>query len=175
MAEVATLNALSGSVRGHALQFRELIVRQQHDQPLAFVHLDDAIEEPAVHAMDDRRSFLDVLFLDVHDLADGVHDQAGGRSIQLDDHDPAVFLVIIGRHAEPRAGIDDGQDVAAEIGDAFDVARCLGHRGDLGQSHDFLDGADVKAELDVIHHAGDEFLLIRVVHLGGLCRIACIF
>src|SRR5208337_1623847 len=110
----------------------------------------------------DARSWLDGVSADAQDLADGVDNEAEGLPMDFNDDDAGVLVSGNRFEAEAAAQGNDGNDLAAQIDDTFDVAGQIGHAGQLLRANDFLDAQDVEAVLLGCDTEADELQELRV-------------
>jgi hypothetical protein len=91
-----------------------------------------------------------------------MHDQADDPRFELDDDDAILFVRFEGLFSESLAQIDDRNDPAAKVDDAFDVVRRVRNRRDLGNADDFAnDGNREPKRLPANAEADDLEFLVR--------------
>ena len=123
-------------------------IEQNLDRVADLAHTEDEVRI-------DRRSesgrFLDAVAGNVQDFLDAIdNDPHAARAIFLDDfndNNTALLGDFGGLHTELGAKVDDRDDLAAQIDDAFDVVRRLGHSGDIDIADDLTDFENLQAIL----------------------------
>src|SRR5579884_1764652 len=142
----------------------------QQDLHLAF-ELGHAQNERGAQLFAEIGRVLDIGSGKIHDLGHGVNHQpdlnGSGVTAHLHDHDAGALRVFDLRQSELQPQIDHGNNLAAEVDDAFQVNRRLRHGRDLLDAHDLSYFVDANAEL-LRTKAEGQVLACAVISEGGV-------
>ena len=124
------------------------------------------LDQPVVHSLGQVRCRLQLAWSDPQHFPDRVHHQPDELPADGDDDELAWRTSVIGAGgAEAVAEIDDGNDGAAEIDDAFDERLVLsGHAAYRQRIDDLLDAHDID---DVVLAGDGEPAELQEVAAGG--------
>jgi hypothetical protein len=132
---------------------------EHEDQAARLVEVDHASYEPRDLLGEHGRRLYRILEHTQH-ARHGIDDQTGAMTLRAHDDETPTLGILGGRHVEPTALIDDGQDVAAQVHDAFEELGGLRQAGNLGRElADLVDGLDRQPELVATQPEHEERLL----------------
>src|SRR4029077_7469836 len=116
---------------------QDLCQLDQDDQPVfQFADAGDVIQ---FALFEDIRRVFDVAGGHLKDLRRGIDDESDQFAFHFSDQDTVLFVLIDLFFAEAFAQVDDGDDLAAKVDDAFNVIGRVRNRGDLRNAHDLMD------------------------------------
>src|ERR1035441_5901510 len=112
---------------------------EQHDHALSGIHFADSGNEMLIDSGPDRlRRRGDVLRGEIQHLTDGIHHQAGFDAAEIHDDDARAVVGRFDLQIEALPCVQHRDYFPAQIRDALDELRGLGHFGDLGEAVDLL-------------------------------------
>ena len=125
----------------------------QYQQPL--VDLADPLHVFAFHLSQFRGRF-EVSFRNAQNLGNFIHHEAQDLAVDLGHDDAGTFIVLARGYTHAPAQANHRDDLPAQVNDAIDKVRHVGHASEFAQPDDLLHLQNVEAEFLVTDFEADQ-------------------
>src|SRR5208282_4836588 len=129
-------------------------VNQDHQLAAQFADAGDIVQ---LALLEDVRRRFDQLGVHLEHLVGGIDHQPDLVAIDFGDHD-AVAAVLLRISGKTFSQVHHGNDLAAQVDDAFDEDRCIGDDGNVHHAHDLVHDPNGHAEVFLSDAEADDLL-----------------